>query len=109
MLTVHRDLKPQNILLKLTPSNEVIPLISDFGLCHELAPNRTHMTTKYGMAGTLGWIAPEMSEDKSKVVSVFLHEITNFNKENWQTSSNSILLVIMTFMLRNMSTIIVGI
>ena len=69
------------------PSNEVIPLISDFGLCRELADGQTHMTTKYGMAGTLGWIAPEMSEDKSKVVSVLLHEIntilTKFNKRKF--------------------------
>ena len=80
-LTVHRDLKPQNILLKLTLSNEVIALISDFGLCRELAADQTHMITKYGMAGTLGWIAPEMSEHKSKVVSVFFHEINSVFKK----------------------------
>ena len=66
----------------MIPPNEVIALISDFGLCRVLADDQTHMTTKYGMKGTLGWIAPEMSEDKSKVVSVFLHEmntvLTNF-------------------------------
>ena len=66
------------------PSNEVIAVISDFGLCRELAADQTHMTTVHGMAGTLGWIAPEMSEDISKVVSVFLHEtnaiLTKFNK-----------------------------
>ena len=52
------------------PSNEVIPLISDFGLCRELNAGQTHVTTVYGMAGTFGWIAPEMSKDTAKVVSV---------------------------------------
>ena len=57
-----------------------MPLISDFGLCRKLADGRSQMTTKYGMAGTLGWIAPEMSEDKSKVVSVFFHEMNTILK-----------------------------
>ena len=56
-LSVHRDLKPQNILLKVT-ENEVIPVISDFGLCRKIPADQSHVITKYGMAGTLGWTAP---------------------------------------------------
>ena len=78
-LSVHRDLKPQNILLKVT-ENEVIPVISDFGLCRKKPADQSYVTTKYGMAGTLGWTAPELSENTSKVVSAYYFEMEQYNK-----------------------------
>ncbi|TPX65206.1 hypothetical protein SpCBS45565_g05324 [Spizellomyces sp. 'palustris'] len=59
---VHRDIKPQNILVATGKSKNPHPriLISDFGLGKRLAEDQsffqhTHMTA----GGTLGWRAPE--------------------------------------------------
>ena len=68
-LAVHRDVKPQNILLKVVAPNEVKALISDCDLCRKVPDGQRYVTTQYGMAGTLGWVAPEMSEKTSEVVS----------------------------------------
>ena len=59
----------------MTSSNEVIPVISDFGLCRKIPADQSHISTKYGLAGTFGWTAPELSEDKSKVVSAYYLEM----------------------------------
>jgi len=69
---VHRDIKPQNILvsapkLSLTnPSASAPPrlLISDFGLCKKLEgdQNSFRATTAFA-AGTSGWRAPELLVD----------------------------------------------
>lgn len=69
---VHRDIKPQNILVsapKLVPANpsQSQPprlLISDFGLCKKLEgdQNSFRATTAHA-AGTSGWRAPELLVD----------------------------------------------
>lgn len=57
---IHRDLKPQNILLQFGGSEGVKVLISDFGLSRKLVETTTldHATAK--ASGTLGWRAPEV-------------------------------------------------
>ncbi|VEU19420.1 DEKNAAC100085 [Brettanomyces naardenensis] len=68
---VHRDIKPQNILVaeskKLRGKEEfsqVRILISDFGLCKKLEADQSSFraTTAQG-AGTSGWRAPELLAD----------------------------------------------
>ncbi|KAL8808729.1 MAG: hypothetical protein Q9200_004080 [Gallowayella weberi] len=70
---VHRDIKPQNILVaapKLLPINPTASqparlLISDFGLCKKLDDdqNSFRATTAHA-AGTSGWRAPELLVDE---------------------------------------------
>ena len=57
----HRDVKPQNVLIS-TPGRkgEVRAMISDFGLCKKLKVGRMSFSRRSGVAGTEGWIAPEM-------------------------------------------------
>ncbi|KAG5361841.1 Serine/threonine-protein kinase ppk4 [Yarrowia sp. C11] len=75
---VHRDIKPQNILVapvkkrrakKATPDDKyaVRMLISDFGLCKRLENDQSSFraTTANGGAGTSGWRAPEVLNDDS--------------------------------------------
>merc|ERR1719186_2012509 len=57
----HRDIKPQNVLIS-SPNRrgEVRAMISDFGLCKKLKVGRMSFSRRSGVAGTEGWIAPEM-------------------------------------------------
>ena len=65
---LHRDLKPQNILYKTSPTDLVVK-ISDFGLSKILhagtcsTQSETVMQTR---AGTRCWMAPELLEKKPK-------------------------------------------
>ena len=73
---VHRDIKPQNILVsnpKLAPINPSVLqpprlLISDFGLCKKLEgdQNSFRATTAHA-AGTSGWRAPELLVDEDLI------------------------------------------
>ena len=75
---VHRDIKPQNILVsapKLVPTNPSASqpprlLISDFGLCKKLEgdQNSFRATTAHA-AGTSGWRAPELLVDEDLITS----------------------------------------
>ncbi|KAF8584577.1 kinase-like protein [Ramaria rubella] len=60
---VHRDIKPQNILVSRPKNGQHRMLISDFGLCKKLDVDQTSfLPTAHGVmaAGTVGWRAPEI-------------------------------------------------
>ena len=57
----HRDIKPHNVLISApNRKGEVRAMISDFGLCKKLKVGRMSFSRRSGVAGTEGWIAPEM-------------------------------------------------
>uniref|UniRef100_A0A7I4Y3A0 non-specific serine/threonine protein kinase n=1 Tax=Haemonchus contortus TaxID=6289 RepID=A0A7I4Y3A0_HAECO len=73
MQIVHRDMKPQNVLLSTAGARGVRAVISDFGLCKRVQPGRHSLSKRSGLAGTDGWIAPEAltSQSTSFPVDVF--------------------------------------
>ncbi|XP_059166098.1 serine/threonine-protein kinase/endoribonuclease IRE1-like isoform X2 [Physella acuta] len=64
---VHRDIKPQNVLISQpNAKHEIRVMISDFGLCKKLAAGRYSFSRRSGAAGTDGWIAPEMLSSEER-------------------------------------------
>ena len=57
---IHKDLKPQNVLLKKSEVSEygVVAVIADFGLSSEIQEGETGVTGTTG-TGTRGWLARE--------------------------------------------------
>lgn len=74
---VHRDLKPQNVLISRVQGNKAGEVkLADVGLATKLDPNRssyTAITNNNGGVGTTGWRAPEVlrAERQTKSVDIF--------------------------------------
>lgn len=60
---LHRDLKSDNVMLRLEADGRLTPVILDFGLARVLnEAGRTATTQSQGMVGTLGYMSPEQVE-----------------------------------------------
>ncbi|XP_052859828.1 serine/threonine-protein kinase/endoribonuclease IRE1-like [Anopheles cruzii] len=58
---VHRDIKPQNILLSLPDDRGCVRVkISGFSLCKKLNYGKESLSQNSGVTGTNSWIAPKM-------------------------------------------------
>ncbi len=67
---IHRDIKPQNILVAYPKKNQCSGprfVISDFGLCKTLPDNASTLIGTTGNAGTVGWKAPELISTPANV------------------------------------------
>ena len=58
--SVHKDVKPSNLLVKISPSGHVCLKVSDFDQSKELDAHRASGTNTTGGGGTRGWMAPEL-------------------------------------------------
>lgn len=74
---VHRDIKPQNILISESrkyiagqsgKDKNIRILLSDFGLCKRLEADQSsfHPTSTNNASGTAGWRAPELLDESTK-------------------------------------------
>ena len=59
--TLHRDIKPHNILLTRTSGGESKAMLSDFGIAKKFSSEATQTRSRTRETkGTMGWIAPEV-------------------------------------------------
>lgn len=63
---IHRDVKPENIVLKLESNGTVTYKIIDLGYCKEL--DQSSMASSF--VGTMQYLAPELFENKSYTAAV---------------------------------------
>lgn len=58
---VHRDIKPQNILISKPDANGLLRIkLADFGISRAAREGNSDFTTSGELNGTLGWMAPEI-------------------------------------------------
>ncbi|ETI26978.1 hypothetical protein G647_10077 [Cladophialophora carrionii CBS 160.54] len=98
---VHRDIKPQNVLVKAVKSNRPtngLPklqfVISDFGLCKPLeeGPESTFApTANHTAAGTTGWRAPELLVGSRSAVTALNVSSNSTSKSTTHSSETTVI------------------
>lgn len=68
MKIIHRDIKPQNVLVSKANDGSLRMLVSDFGLARRLEQGQSSFApTANNLAGSLGWRAPEIIQGQVKL------------------------------------------
>ena len=92
---VHRDIKPQNILVSSAKKGESSGhrmLISDFGLCRKLEVDQTSFLPTAGGAmgvGTFGWRAPEILRGEVKLDEPIADDNSQGSRDSVGTATGS--------------------
>jgi serine/threonine-protein kinase/endoribonuclease IRE1 len=72
MKIIHRDIKPQNVLISKAKDGTLRTLVSDFGLARRLEQDQSSFApTANNLAGSLGWRAPECIRGQVRLTEDF--------------------------------------
>ncbi len=78
---IHRDIKPDNILVPHDPSGEASALLTDFGI--SLRPDETRLTSLSLMVGTEKYLAPELLQGVASGEAVMGHNQPTDSSDNY--------------------------
>ena len=70
---IHRDIKPDNIFLHRTTTDQTVPKVLDFGIAHLLS-SRTHLTGRHFL-GTPRYAAPEQLKGDPVTVTADIYAV----------------------------------
>lgn len=62
---IHRDLKPDNVMLQTTAEGSIVAKILDFGIALPTGKVETRLTATGGIIGTPHYMSPEQAQDMS--------------------------------------------
>ncbi|WRT67033.1 uncharacterized protein IL334_003999 [Kwoniella shivajii] len=90
MKIIHRDIKPQNVLVLRGKDGSLRTLVSDFGLARRLDQGQSSFApTANNLAGSLGWRAPECIRGQVKLNEGVLFDPASTFSSSSSTHSNS--------------------
>ena len=70
---LHRDIKPQNIMIEPKPDGRLRAVVTDFGLARDLEQPDIRITQTGWIAGTIGYVAPELLRGEAPSVATDLY------------------------------------